>query len=155
MTFRKNNDLKDFYLLNVRVGLTFAKITFRKNFQSENKEAHFFASAHYVCKSSIFDPRASINTVNFITGGAGYKTLLLAVYKTSLFFGGSEVAVYKTSLLFRRPQVAVYKTLLFSESQNLQKVFFQIWLFMVVEKYCFLFEGMCPCKRYFSRFGWL
>ena len=65
-----------------------------------------------------------------ITGEAGYKTLLLAVYKTSLFFGGSEVAVYKTSLLFRRPQVAVYKTLLFSESQNLQKVFFQIWLFI-------------------------
>ena len=28
------------------------------------------------------------------TGGAGYKTLLLAVYKTSLFFGGSEVAAY-------------------------------------------------------------
>ena len=28
----------------------------------------------------------------------GYKTLLVAVYETSLFFGGSEVAVYKTSL---------------------------------------------------------
>ena len=36
--------------------------------------------------------------------GAGNKTLLLAVYKTSLFLGGFEVAVYKT--------------LLFSESQN-------------------------------------
>ena len=62
------------------------------------------------------------------TGEAGYKTLLLAVYKTSLFFRGSEVAGYKTSLFFRSSQVAVYKTLLFSESRNLQKVFFQIWL---------------------------
>ena len=63
-----------------------------------------------------------------ITGGAGYKTLLLAVYKTSLFFEGSEVAGYKTSHFFRSSQVAVYKTLLFSEGPNLQKVFFQIWL---------------------------
>ena len=29
-----------------------------------------------------------------ITGEAGYKTLLLTVYKTSLFSGGSEVAYY-------------------------------------------------------------
>ena len=62
--------------------------------------------------------------------GAGYKTLHLAVYKTSLFFRGSEVAGYKTSLFFRSSQVVVYKTLLFSEGPNLQKVFFQISLFI-------------------------
>ena len=45
--------------------------------------------------------------------GAGYKTLLIAVYKTSLLFGGSEVAGYKTPLLFRASQVTVYKTLTF------------------------------------------
>ena len=56
--------------------------------------------------------------------GAGYKTLLLAVYKTSFFFRVSEVADYKTPLLFRGSQVAVYKTLVFSEGQTLQKVFF-------------------------------
>ena len=55
------------------------------------------------------------NVTDISTGGAGYKTLLLAVYKTSLFFGGSEVAGYKTSLFFRSSKVAVYK--------NLQKVF--------------------------------
>ena len=49
-----------------------------------------------------------------IRGGAGYKTLLLVVYKTSLFIEGSKVAGYKTSLVFRRSQVTVYKTLLFS-----------------------------------------
>ena len=41
---------------------------------------------------------------NIGTGGAGYKTLLLAVYKTSLFFGGSKVAAYKTSLFFEVPK---------------------------------------------------
>ena len=41
---------------------------------------------------------------NNITGEAGYKTLLLAVYKTSLFFGGSERAGYKTSLFFGVPR---------------------------------------------------
>ena len=56
------------------------------------------------------------NLIFYKYRGAGYRTLLSAVYKTSL--------------LFQRPQVAVYKTLLFSESQNLQKVFFQIWLFI-------------------------
>ena len=39
-----------------------------------------------------------------VQGGAGYKTLLLAVNKTSLFFGGSEVAAYKTSLFFEVPK---------------------------------------------------
>ena len=65
---------------------------------------------------------------HFKLQGAGYKTLLLAVYKTSLFFGGSEPAGYKTSIFFRSSQVAVYKTLLFSEGRNLQKVFFRIRL---------------------------
>ena len=49
----------------------------------------------------------------FIYRGAGYKTLLLVVYRTFLFFGGSEVACYKTSLSFRSSQVACYNTLLF------------------------------------------
>ena len=31
--------------------------------------------------------------------GTAYKTLLLVVYKTSLFLGRSEVADYKTSIL--------------------------------------------------------
>ena len=38
---------------------------------------------------------------NCSTEEAGYKTLLLAVYKTSLFFEGSEVAGYKTLRRFR------------------------------------------------------
>ena len=80
----------------------------------------------------------SVSFICFIQGGpglgawgalgAGYKTLLLAVYNISLFSWGSEVAGYKTSLYFRSSQVAVNKTLLFSQGPNLQKVFFQIWL---------------------------
>ena len=60
--------------------------------------------------------------------GAGYKTLLLAVYKTSIFFGGSEVAGYKTSIffevpkwLFLKPPVIHFKVFLkffFSENTN-------------------------------------
>ena len=57
--------------------------------------------------------------------GAGYKTLLMAVYKTSLFFGGSEVAAYKTSLFFRSPKWLSIKPY-FSE---LKKTF--VGLFMV------------------------
>ena len=79
---------------------------------------------------SNYVPNSMVIVKIFIfTGEAGYRTLLLAVYKTSLFFRGSEVAGYKTSLFFPSSQVAVYKTLLFSESPNLHfKVFFQIWL---------------------------
>ena len=58
------------------------------------------------------------------TGEAGYKTLLLAVLTTSVFFGESEVFIQGRPHFFRSSKVAVYKTLLFSEGPNLQKVFF-------------------------------
>ena len=41
----------------------------------------------------------------FIYRGAGYKTLLLVVYRTSLSFRSSQVACYNT-LLFWRPKFA-------------------------------------------------
>ena len=57
---------------------------------------------------------------------AGYNTLLLAVYKTFLFSGGSKYLLIRPHF-FRSFQVAVYKTLPSSEGPNLQKIFFQIW----------------------------
>ena len=62
------------------------------------------------------------------TARAGYKTLLLAVYKTSLFSGCPKWLVIRPHF-FRSSQVAVYKTLLFSEGRI--------------------------CKRSFSKFGCL
>ena len=52
VTSRKNNELKDFIMLNVGVCLTFSKITFWKIFQSFSWEAHFFASAHSIRNST-------------------------------------------------------------------------------------------------------
>ena len=49
--------------------------------------------------------------------GAGYKTLLLAVYKTSLFFGGSEVVGYKTSLFFEVPKWLFIKPYFFLKAE--------------------------------------
>ena len=45
-------------------------------------------------------------SLQILTTGAGYKTLLFAVNKTSIFLGGwvSEVAVYKT-LLFSEGRI--------------------------------------------------
>ena len=57
------------------------------------------------------------------TGGAGYKTLLLAVYKTSLFFGGSEVAAYKTSLFFEVPKWLSIKPYFFLKAKFAKGLF--------------------------------
>ena len=55
--------------------------------------------------------------------GAGYKTLLLAVYKTSLFFGGSEVAAYKTSLFFEVPKWLSIKPYFFRQAKFAKGLF--------------------------------
>ena len=57
------------------------------------------------------------------TARAGYKTLLLAVYKTSLFFGGSEVVGYKTSLFFEVPKWLSIKPYFFLKAKFAKGLF--------------------------------
>ena len=67
------------------------------------------------------------------TGEAGHKTLLLVVYKTSLFFGWPEVAGYKTSLFFEFPKWLFIKPYFFLKAKLERGVFldladqFQFW----------------------------
>ena len=70
---------------------------------------------------------------------AGYKTLLLVVYKASLFSVCPKWLVISPHF-FRSSQLAVYKTLLFW-GRNSQKVFFQICL--TIRPLEFRFDLIC------------
>ena len=72
---------------------------------------------------------------------AGYKTLLLVVYKTSLFSVCPKWLVISFHF-FRTSQLDVYKTLLIL-GRNSQKVFFQICL--IIRPLGFHVDLICIC----------
>ena len=86
----------------------------------EGFDRHIFGLRHQATKNGL-------DLVRFRTffnyRGAGYKTLLLAVYKTSLFFGGSEVAAYKTSLFFEVPKWLSIKPYFFLKAKFAKGLF--------------------------------
>ena len=64
-----------------------------------------------------------INSEFYFYRRAGSKTLVLAGYKTSLFFGGSEVAGYKTSLFFVVPKWLFIKPYFFRKAEIYKRSF--------------------------------
>ena len=71
--------------------------------------------------------------------GPGYKILILAVDKTSLFSGVSNWLFLRPHF-FRRSQVAGFKTLLFSGSQN-------SLISRIILRYTYLYESFRYAKR--------